>query len=166
MPKPATIADLLATAIESGDDDIQAIIDSTDFPSAAVRTIASTGDFRVDGNRVRRVAPDPATWFTDSEAALIDASPHHVAFPVMVTAALLDGAPVTAPLALGNYLSLARGQALGLRTTGITGQVVKLNRDHVVVGPIDRQLVELGGAEGDEVQLVFGHDRSFEVRRG
>lgn len=157
-----TPAEYLAAALERGEDDIQALIDASPYPSAAVRTVAEAGDFRVEAGRLCRVEPEPATWFTTEEPALRTIDGTLVALPVTVTDELIDGGPLTGPIALGNHLALARGQALGLKG----GHVVKLNDDHVLIGPIDRQLRELGAQPGDEVQIVFGTDHSCEVRRG
>lgn len=166
MLKTQTVADMLAARIDFGQDDIQAIIDAGDFPSAAVRTVAETGDFRVRAGKVHRVQPDPATWFAAGEPAVTVLGAGEIAVPVVVTDQLLDGRAVRVPLAVGNHLTLARGQSVGLRTDGPAHQVVKLDDDHVTVGPVSRPLALLGCGVGDRVQLVFGADRSFEVRRG
>lgn len=131
------------------------MLDRAPFPSTAVRTVAETGDFRIDAGHVRRVAPDPDTWFTDS---LIDGRFH---LPLTLTEDLLQGKGLRAPMALANVLRIPRGGFTSLDSA--QGPVpMRLIDDHVLTGPLTKFL---GGFEvGDEVELVFDPAGTFEVR--
>lgn len=157
-----TIADYLAASCETGETDIQTLIDTSEFPSPAVRFIASTCDFRIVDGHVTRVDPDPETWFPDKALKRRGSS---WLVPVTVTTELLDGAALHLPMALGNVFQLSYRQSTSLDTGGRTRQVLTLFDDHVLLGPIRRQLAELGAEEGERVDLLFGPGRRFRVEK-
>lgn len=147
-----TPADWIAAEIDAGRTQLQPMLERAPFPTAVTRTMAETGDFRIDGGHVRRVPPEPASWFP--ETPLIDGRLHHI---LDVTDAMRAGGGVVVPMAVGNLLQIPR---MGFCTLQIAGGTVgaRLMEDHVLLGPI----AALAGASGS-VELVFDPEGTLEV---
>lgn len=150
-----TPADWIAAEIQAGRTELQPMLDRSPFPTTAVRTVAETGDFRISDGHVRRVAPDPDTWFSDR---LIDGRFH---LPVTLTEQLLAGEGLRAPMALANVLEIPRGGFTSL--TSEQGPLpLRLIDDYVLTGPITKFLTD--HAVGDTVEIIFDRAGTVDVR--
>lgn len=139
-----TPADWIAAEIDAGRTQLQPMLERAPFPTAVTRTVAETGDFRIDAGHVRRTPPKPASWFP--ETPLIDGRLHHT---LAVTDDMRAGGGVVVPMAVGNLLQIPR---MGFVTLHIADGPVgaRLMEDHVLLGPVKA----LAGATGT-VELVF-----------
>lgn len=125
-----TPADWIAAEIAAGRNQLQPLLDRAPFPTAVTRTVAETGDFRIEAGHVRRVPPEPASWFP--ETPLIDGRLHHT---LAVTDEMRAGSGVVVPMAVGNLLQIPR---MGFRTLSTPDGPVgaRLMDDHVLLGPL------------------------------
>lgn len=146
-----TPADWIAAEVAAGRTELKSMLERAPFPTAAVRTVAETGDFRIIDGHVSRGAPVPATWFPPAAGQW--------SFPLRVTEGVLAGEGVEVPMAVGNLLCIPRGGFTTLTTAaGPVG--ARLMADHVLLGPIHRLI---DAHPGDLVDLAFSADGTLAV---
>lgn len=155
------IPDWIAAEIAVGRTELQQMLDTTTFDRAAVRTVATTGDFEVVDGHVRFAdSVAPGTWFPQREPSLSG----RWSLPVQVTAELLDDATVPVPLAVG---AIAEVYRLGHRSldSRLGPQAMLMDNSEVQLGSITRFLTDLGAGIGDTVHLHFDTAGGFDVTR-
>ena len=153
------IPDWIAAELAAGRTDLQSLLDAAPFDRAAVRTIATIGDFQVVDGHVRLAdVASPGTWFPQREPTLRATW----SLPVTVTTEMLDDAPVPVPLAIGSLVEVYRQghRSLGSR---LGPQAVAMDDTEVSVGSITRFLRDLGASAGDTVHLHFDTAGGFDV---
>lgn len=160
-----TVPDWIAAELAAGRSALQPLLDRAPFPTAAVRTVAESGDFRIRDGHVETLSePALGTWFPQREPQLVDAGAGCWAFPLTVTPELLAGAGVPVPRAVAALLAVPRNHQRALRSErGV--QLVHLSHRDACTGPIDRFLHALAAQPGEEVELVFDPAGHFTVRR-
>lgn len=152
------IPEWIAAEIDAGRTQLQAMLDAAPFDTAAVRTVAESGDFEIVDGHVRRADTPPFTWFPDREPALTPEGQGRWSLTVEVTPEMRDDAPVPLPRAIGAVYGLWR---LGHRSldSRLGPQAVVMTDEGVRAASISRFV-----GEKETVRLVFDRAGSFDVR--
>lgn len=167
MKKPTPILpEWLASQVDHAEDagvNLQQLMDTSPFRSAAVRTVASAGDFELRGGHVhRRAAVAGETWLPAIDPR-IEVIGGEYQVPVTVTEKMLAGEGFAVPRAIAGMLEVPRLSFRALDSPkGKRG--LHLNDEHALIGSIADFLAELGSQAGDPVRLIFHRDGIFDVR--
>lgn len=152
------IPEWIDAEINAGRTQLQSMLDAAPFDTAAVRTVAESGDFEIVDGHVGRVDSPAFTWFPDREPELTPEGQGRWSLTVEVTPDMRDDAPVPLPCALGAVLGLWR---MGHRSldSRLGPQAVVMTDEGVRTASI-RRFVD----EEQTVRLVFDRAGSFDVR--
>ncbi|QGU07969.1 hypothetical protein COCCU_10250 [Corynebacterium occultum] len=156
----------LASQVDAAEDngvELQHLMDTSPYRTAAVRTVASDGDFELRGGHVhRRVVPAGETWLPTADPRIqVLGDTYRV--PLIVTEEMLAGEGFPVPRAIAGMLQVPRlsFRALDSRK-GKRG--LHLNDEHALLGSIADFLQEMDTRVGEEVALIFHPDGSFDVQ--
>ncbi|MGP6172659.1 hypothetical protein [Corynebacterium sp. A21] len=142
---------------------LQQLMDTSPFRSAAVRTVASAGDFVLrEGLVHRRAVISGDTWLPAADPR-VEVVGEEYRVSVTVTEKMLAGEGFAVPRAIAGMLEVPR---LSFRTLdsrkGARG--LHLNDEQALIGSIADFLADFGSLVGDPVQLIFHRKGSFDVR--
>lgn len=152
------IPEWIDAEINAGRTQLQSMLDAAPFDTAAVRTVAESGDFQIVDGHVRRAGAPAFTWFPDREPELTPEGQGRWSLTVAVTPAMRDDAPVPLPRAIGAVFGLWR---MGHRSldSRLGPQAVVMTDEGVRTASI-RRFVD----EEQTVRLVFDRAGTFDVR--
>lgn len=148
---------------EGAGPELQHLMDISPYRAAAVRTVASAGDFELRGGQVhRRAVPLGETWLpaADPRIRLVDGA---YRVTVIVTEQMLAGEGFRIPRAIAGMLQVPRLSFRALDSDkGKRG--LHLNDEQALLGSIADFLGDLGARVGQEVELIFHPDGRFDVQ--